>query len=160
LASPIGILDLFQLYLEISLAGEDRPYWPPLLPPTKREQYEAKVVEQRKQKAVPLKGMLSAVLNGAWIWCRILRLRHRESSNFASPKPKTLRGFKGPGTKLSMILHQTPNRAATIAAVQVNEGFEGYYLLNLFPGGGGYPEAKGTTLPHAVRRWLHSQANA
>jgi hypothetical protein len=39
--------------------------------------------------------MLSAVLNGTWIWCRILRFRYRESINFASPKLKTLRGFKG-----------------------------------------------------------------
>ena len=47
--------------------------------------------------------MLSAVFNGMWIWCRILRLRYRESFNVASPKLKTLRGFKGPGTELSMI---------------------------------------------------------
>jgi hypothetical protein len=101
--------------------------------------------------------MLSAVLNGTWIWCRILRSRHRESSNFASPKPKTLRGFKGPGMELSIILHQTSKRAAIIAAVQVNEGSGGYYLLNLFPGGGDFPEANGTTAPRKRATYYRSQ---
>jgi len=101
--------------------------------------------------------MLSAVLNGTWIWCRILRSRHRESSNFASPKPKTLRGFKGPGMELSIILHQTSKRAAIIAAFKVNEGFEGYYRSICSLEGGDVPEVNGTILPYAVRRRLHLQ---
>jgi hypothetical protein len=46
------------------------------------------------------------------------------------PQAKTLGGFKGPGTELSMTLRRTPQRAAIIAAVQVNEVFERCYLLN------------------------------
>jgi hypothetical protein len=54
--------------------------------------------------------MLSAVLNGTWIWCRILRLRHRESSNIPAPS-QNLRGLKGPETELSIHLLKTPKKA-------------------------------------------------
>lgn len=41
------------------------------------------------------------------VWCRILRLRHRDHHT-SQPQAKTLHDLNGPETELSMHLHEDP----------------------------------------------------